>query len=521
MMQAGNLPTSRAQAGEIDYANSYDTARAKVLEARAADWRNGAIVYQVFVDRFAPAANLDAKKSLYAEPRHIKSWDETPKSGPFDEQAGVWSHELDFWGGDLASLRAKLDYIQGLGADVLYLNPIHQALTNHKYDAQDYFKVAPEYGTRADVKALAEDCHQRNMRLVLDGVFNHMGRNADWFVDAQQGPSSPHRDWFTFNESFPAGYQAWNNIRNLPELNLDNPAVQARIYGDADSVVQGYLREGVDGWRLDVAPELGFRYLGELTKAAHSAKPGSLVIGENWQYPEEWSPSLDSVMNLYYWKVIQHLVDGRISGAHAGKLVERMIDDTGMDAVLKSWVILDNHDLPRLKAQQPQRWQRQIAQVLQFTLPGSPCIYYGVEIGMDGDGDPQQRGPMRWDLVNDRNPDYAWMKKLLELRRNDRALRVGDFRLLDSERLMAFMRRTDKVAETTIVLINPSPTTVSDVVPLRESKFSNWELLKDEFSDRQFRIDCGLLNAEVPGRTACVLRPALPAGPYNPYKRIQ
>jgi glycosidase len=517
--EAGPQGNPSGDAGQ--YANSYDVARAEKLKAREADWRNGAIVYQVFVDRFAPPADPQKKKDLYAAPRRLRDWHEEPTPGRFVESAGVWQHELDFWGGDLPSLRGKLDYIQGLGVDVLYLNPIHKALTNHKYDAQDYFEISPEYGTREDLQALAADLHARGMKLVLDGVFNHMGRTADWFQQGLTDPASPYRSFFYFGDEYPAGYRAWCNVLNLPELNLENPAVRARIYGDADSVVQSFLRDGVDGWRLDVAPELGFKYLAELTEAAHKSRPGSLVIGENWLYPEEWSPSLDAVMNLYYWKVIQHLADGRISGPHAGRLIERMIDDAGLEAILKSWIILDNHDLPRLRTQLPQAWERRIAQVLQMTLPGSPCVYYGVEVGLEGGHDPAQRGPMRWDLVSEDNPEFAWMKQLLDLRSQHRALRIGDFRLLDSERLLAFMRRTDRVAETVVVLVNPTALTVNDVVPLRESKLMNWQLLEDAFSDRQYRIDCGTLNAEVPGRTVCVLRPVIPASGYNPYKRVQ
>jgi cyclomaltodextrinase / maltogenic alpha-amylase / neopullulanase len=136
-------------------------------------------VYQVLVDRFAPSANLDAKRSLYPAPKVLRTWSEVPKKGTYREDVRVWSHEIDFWGGDLQSTRSKLDYVQGLGADVLYLNPINLAYTNHKYDALDYQKVSPEFGSRDDMKALAVDVHKRGMKLVLDGVFNHMGRNSE------------------------------------------------------------------------------------------------------------------------------------------------------------------------------------------------------------------------------------------------------------------------------------------------------------------------------------------------------
>lgn len=503
-------------------ASTHDAQRAAVLAERAADWRNGAIVYQVFVDRFAPAENLDAKGAHYAAPRRLRDWAEVAGRGERNDAAGVWSHELDFWGGDLASLRGRLDYIQDLGADVVYLNPIFAALTNHKYDTQDYFTIAPEYGAREDLIALAADLHQRGMRLVLDGVFNHVGRTCPWFQQALADPADPYRDWFVFGEEFPAGYRGWANVENLPELRLENPAVRARLWSDADSVVQGYLRDGVDGWRLDVATDLGFRYLAELTAAAHAARPGSLVIGENWVYPEEWSPALDAVMNFYYRQLLLHLLAGEISGAHAGRLIDRMIADTGLDPVLKAWVILDNHDLPRLHTVWTKRWRQRMARVLQFTLPGSPCVYYGSELGMEGGEDPEMRSPMRWDLATEHNAELRWMRRLIAIRRNSQALAIGDFRLLDAQHVLAFMRRTDKVAETTVVVANPTNKTVTDVLPIRESKIMHWGWLADQLSDTRVQVRSGLLQVEIPRHTIWVLQPVVDGpGGHNPYKRVQ
>jgi glycosidase len=253
------------------FANARDRALAPKLAARAADWRIGPVVYQVLVDRFAPSADLDAKRHLYAAPRVLRAWTDQPQRGTRDDALGLWSHEIDFWGGDLASLEGKLGYLDDLGVDVLYLNPIHAAYTNHKYDAQDYFTVSPEFGTRDDVKRIAGDLHARGMRLVLDGVLNHMGRTSPMFRQALADPRSPWRDWFYIGPQYRLGYRAWWDVANLPDVNWENPAVRARLYGDPDSVVQGWLADGIDGWRLDVAYDIGFRFLGELTAAAHAA----------------------------------------------------------------------------------------------------------------------------------------------------------------------------------------------------------------------------------------------------------
>src|SRR4051812_43138992 len=150
------------------YASQRDLARDSIFATREADWRNGPVVYQVLVDRFAPPENLDAKRELYPAPKVLRAWNETPHKGGYNDNVQVWSHEIDFWGGDLRSLLHRIDYLRDLHVDVVYLNPIHLAYTNHKYDAQDYFKVSPEYGTRQDVIDVATALHSRDMRLVLD-----------------------------------------------------------------------------------------------------------------------------------------------------------------------------------------------------------------------------------------------------------------------------------------------------------------------------------------------------------------
>jgi cyclomaltodextrinase / maltogenic alpha-amylase / neopullulanase len=514
---------SRTSVGDRQSSASiHDQQRAAVLAARAADWRNGAIVYQVIVDRFAPATNLEAKRALYPPPKRLRQWSEAPTGGAYVPEAGVYQHEIDFWGGDLASLRGKLDYVHKLGADVLYLNPIHRAYTNHKYDASDYFAVSEEYGTRADVQALAADCHTRKMRLVLDGVFNHMGRRSPWFTDALRSPDSPYRDWFFIGPEYRLGYRAWFDVPNLPELRLENLAVQARIFGAPDSVVQGYLRDGVDGWRLDVAFDMGPEILRRLTEGAHDAKPDSVVVGEIWNYPAEWFPAIDGIMNFNFRAVIFALVRGETSGAQAGRMIASVIADAGLDPILKSWIILDNHDTARLKTELPQSAARHMAQMLQFTLPGCPCVYYGVELGMEGGYDPAQRGPMRWDEVRDDNAELTWMRQLIALRRDSRALRIGDFRALEAERLLAFMRRTERVAETTIVVVNPTNEPVTEMLAVPESKFMNHTELRDALSGTISRVSSGTLRVEVPPETVWILQPVIkPTGEYSSYKRVQ
>ncbi len=464
--------------------NRYDSAGEQRFQDRAMDWRNGAVVYQILLDRFAPSDRLKAKSRLYRDPRKLMRWNEVPSKGSYVEKAGVWSHELQFWGGDFDSLGNNLEYIEGLGIDVVYLNPIFESLTNHKYDAWDYHKIDPVYGDRKDLKVLSDRLHSKGMKLVLDGVFNHMGRRSPIFLDAQKNPKSRWRGFFKFPKADASDYVGWMDVANLPELNMDNPEVRDYIYAKPDSVVQSYLRnEGIDGWRLDVAFDLGFQVLSDLTSKAHSAKPGSVVIGEIWNYPEEWHPSVDGVMNMHGRSILFRMLQGKVSARTAAEMWDTMIADAGMDHILKTWLVLDNHDTPRLATTFPEQWKQRMLRILQFTLPGSPCLYYGSEVGMEGGEDPEQRAPMRWDLVKESNPMLDLHRRLIGFRKEHPALRYGDFRRLPCDKLFAFLRRTNSARDTVVVLANPTDHEVQDFVQLRDSKLQDVTMLRDSLTE--------------------------------------
>lgn len=522
---APSLPRAAGQAAppkdELLFAK--DRARAGALAERAADWRAGAIVYQVLVDRFAPPADPAAKAAYYESPRRLRGWDEVPKRGKYVKSADVWSQEIEFWGGDLRSLEGRLDWIHGLGADVLYLNPVFEAFTNHKYDATDYRRVDPGYGDHAALRSLADACHARGMRIVLDGVFNHMGRRSPMFQDALARRDSQWRDFFLWKESAP-GYVGWSDVANLPELNVDHPRVRDWLYRRPDSVVQSYLRDdGIDGWRLDVAFDLGYARLAELTAAAHAAKPGCLVLGEIYNYPEEWFPAVDGLMNMHGRQLVLRMLEGALDPPRAARMWETMVDDAGIEPVLRSWLVLDNHDTPRL----PTYLKRDqalvaIARTLQFTLPGAPNLYYGGELGMTGGADPEMRAPMRWDLAKESNPALALHRRLIALRRAEPALRHGDFRRLDAARCFAFTRRTVRPAETVVVVANPHAEAVREFLPLRESKIQAETPLVDLATGERFTVYTGSVELDIPARSVRVLKPdCAPApGGYDRYDRL-
>jgi glycosidase len=497
-----------------------------IYDRRAQDWRNGAVVYQVIVDRFVPSADLEAKRALYPAPKVLHPWSDVPVAGTYLQDQKLNSAEHDFWGGDLRSTATRIDYVKSLGADVLYLNPIHLAYTNHKYDALDYRQISPEYGTHADFRRLAAAVHGASMKLVLDGVFNHMGRNAPRFQDALRNPASPWRGWFAIGPQYTGGARVWTGFQNLPELNLENPAVQHELWGGRDSVVRGWLRAGADGWRLDTAFELGPRKLAALTAAAHAEKPGSLVVGEIANYPGEWLRAMDAVMGFNLRQVLLGAVDGQIAPARAARMVDRITRDAGIDGMLRSWIVIDNHDIPRLATQLPDAAQRRLVQVLQFTLPGAPNIYYGAELGMTGGPDPENRGPMRWDLVDEGNPELQWMRRLVAMRHAHRALRVGDFRLVESDRLFAFERHTDRALETVLLFANPTSAPVTERVLIPHAMLMDdtplVDLLAAPVATPVTTIGSGFVTVTVPARSALVLAPMeRELGGYSRYKGVR
>jgi cyclomaltodextrinase / maltogenic alpha-amylase / neopullulanase len=301
--------------------------------------------------------------------------------------------------------------------------------------------------------------------------------------------------------------------------------VRAYLYEDPDSVVRSYLRDGADGWRLDTAFELGHTYLRDLTRAAHEEKAGSLIVGEIVNYPDAWLQSIDAVMSFSLRHIVLDMIAGVIAPARAGRMVDRLVFDAGIEPMLKSWMLIDNHDIPRIATQLPKVSQRRLVQALQFTLPGAPNIYYGSEVGMTGGGDPENRGPMRWDLVRADNPELMWIKQLIEMRKQNRALRIGNFRLVDSDRLLAFERYTERALETVVVLANPSGAAITERVMIANAGLMDdtpmMDLLGSTDAPPTSTVESAFMTVTVPAETVLILMPRERLrGGYSRYKRI-
>ncbi len=498
-----------------------NTRSSDVYDTRMADWRNHQVVYQVFVDRFATDGDPQKRAELYSSPRKLRPWNAQPTEGKYLSDIGNASHELEFWGGTLKGLIGKLDYIKSLGVNTLYLNPIFLSYTNHKYDAIDYFSIDPQYGTRQDFEELCNKAHKLGLKVILDGVFNHTGRRSEWFQQALKDPSSKYRNFYTFDSKLKSGYLGWNGVENLPELNYNNPAVKDVIYRSPNSVVQSYLAV-VDGWRLDVAFDLGPQILSELTQSAHKAKADSYTVGEIYNYPAGWSPSLDGVMNMYMSRLLIELTQGKISARKAADMLDVLIQDGGLEPLLKSWIVLSNHDRSRLKTVFPELKDREFITALQISLPGAPLVYYGEEIGLNGEKDPEQRGPMNWEVVESNSaPELNLTKKLLNIRNTNPALQVGDYLRIPTEQLFAFTRRTSSVRETVVVVANPTDKEVTETITPRDPWLMDVQKMRDLLGGSEVEIGAGMISVTIAPKTVKILVPTINQGSgYSPYKHV-
>ncbi len=439
------------------------------------DWQKSQIIYEIFVDRFNRGKHFDEKvrSDLYGrDGGSVKNWNEFPRR----ETRG-----LEFFGGDLEGIVEKLDYIRGLNANVVYLTPIFLAATNHKYDTHDFI-VDPQFGDENDLKHLIEETHRRGMRIVLDGVFNHVGVDSVWFNKSKKygdggaynDPSSPFKDFFEFR-SWPDDYRSWLDIRLLPELKLENDKLKEILFTDENSVVKKYLKLGIDGWRLDCAHDLGHEINALIVRSSKEIRPDAYVIGEVSGYPSEWfeRSKLDGVMNYYF----SNLLLGMLNGAFSPKVfkveLDRMIDENNFDALSRSWNMISSHDTPRMNTLLKERSFKEISVAFQVAYPGNPLIYYGEENGMNGNGDPDNRRPMIW---NENLWDWSFREfiiKAMDIKNKEPALNGGNYIKLNIDNLsvVGFGRYTSDPKDTLFFFSNLSKENIIEKVPVPFSYF--------------------------------------------------
>ena len=442
----------------------------------------GKVMYQIFPDRFALGDRAEPVGKL--EPYWIhESTGEMPAWRP-DDRGKILNN--DFFGGNLSGIRDELDYIRDLGVSVIYLNPIFKAYSNHRYDTCDYKCIDPLLGDEKDFASLCERAHELGIKIILDGVFSHTGSNSIYFDKegifgngAFSNPQSPYRSWFRFSR-YPDVYESWWGIDTLPCVEeLSEDYIDYIITGQ-DSVVRHWMRLGADGFRLDVADELPDEFIKLLHDTVKEEKENSLVIGEVWEDASNQiaydvrrryfaDTELDSVMNYPFMNGIIAFAKGHMEPDSFASLVMTIAENYPEPVLNCLMNSLSTHDtariatvlsgvdtyIPREVAASCELTKEQrdisksrlmLAVMLQFVLPGTACIYYGDEIGMEGFGDPFNRGFFDWSRQDE--PVSEYFKFMAKLKNTLPQLQTGRVNAYEREGIL-FVERYDSEGKIT------------------------------------------------------------------------
>jgi len=453
------------------------------------DWVKDAVFYQIFPDRFA-------RSNRVPKPTNLEPWESRPTV-------------YGFKGGDLLGVVERLDYLAELGVTAIYLNPIFQSAANHRYHTSDYYSVDPVLGGNEALRELLDAAHARGIRIVLDGVFNHASRGFYQFNHTlENGAASLYLDWFHFDVArlksggqlipYPGpevkrhlsevgslealGYVGWWNLPALPKFNTDTAAVRRFIF----DVAKCWIDFGIDGWRLDVPDEIDDdAFWQEFRRVVKSANPEAYIVGEIWSDATRWlqGDQFDAVMNYPFSRTSLGFFGGerldttrrpggfelkRMGANQFAGAIDHLLAQYEWEVTQVQLNLLDSHDMPRfLTLVGGDRDSFKLATLFQMTYPGAPCIYYGDEIGMEGEDDPDCRRAFPWDEVQWEHDMLAWFRRAIALRHDQPVLRRGRYLRLyaDDERgVLAFARQMD--SDTLIVVLNNGSTAYDVNVPV-------------------------------------------------------
>ncbi len=453
------------------------------------DFLKGGIIYQIFPDRFYKSKQ---KKKNVPSTRVMREWGEEPFWAE-EQMNGIWNN--DYFGGDLKGIEEKLPYIKDLGVNCIYLNPIFEAHSNHRYDTADYEKIDSLLGDESDLKHLCRVAKEEyGISIILDGVFSHTGCDSKYFniynrydsIGAYNSKESPYYSWYKFID-YPDDYRSWWGIKLLPEIIEEDENYREYICGK-NGILRKWLRCGISGWRLDVADELPDVFLDDLRCAVKEENEDAIIIGEVWEdatnkfaYNERrrylLGRQLDSVMNYPFADAILNFVRFENAGYFFDQIMS-IIENYPPQVLNVLMNHIGTHDTERAITRlagpdndgRDREWQHnhntltsydylkgismmKMASLIQFTLPGVPSIYYGDEIGMQGMKDPFNRACMTWD--NQNTELLKWYKRLGEIRNGFGVFVDGEFvPVYCDNSSIAYERRDDN--EAVLVAINNS-----------------------------------------------------------------
>lgn len=418
---------------------------------RTPDWVNDTVWYQIFIDRFC-----NGNKEL--DPNNVKPWRSPDKSVKY----------FEYFGGDLPGITSKLDYLSSLGITGLYLTPVCKGRSNHKYDTTSYTRLDPHFGNDDDMKELVKNAHERGIRVMMDGVFNHTGNFFRPWKDVEKnGPDSKYFDWFiinhwpfsTFGKNSKAGnYYTFAFFDSMPKLNTNNPKVINYIIKVLTSWINKY---DIDGIRLDVAGEISHALCKQIHTKLKAIKPDFYILGELWHDSTPWlrGDEFDSVMNYPFADSLNDFwADKTKTSLDFEYSINRCFTMYPLQINRALFNLLDSHDTIRLitKLKSLPQFYQQLA--VLFTMPGTVCIYYGTEIALEGSYDPDCRRCMPWEKImkGEYYDKITTIKNLISLRKNHPALRGNNYsfvRITDDSRIISYLR-TDDSGEKIMVILN-------------------------------------------------------------------
>ncbi|MCT2194933.1 alpha-glycosidase [Paenibacillus sp. p3-SID1389] len=454
-------------------------------------WVKDAIFYQIFPERFA---NGDPSN----DPKGVLPWGGKPERD-------------NFFGGDLQGVIDHLDHLSELGITGIYFTPLFEATTNHKYDTADYMKIDPHFGDIATVKKLVQACHERGIKVLFDAVFNHSGKTFAPFVDVmEKGEKSRYKDWFHVRE-YPLqvkdgvpSYDTFAFEPLMPKLNTENPEVKEYLL----KVAEFWIKEvGIDGWRLDVANEVDHAFWRDFRKVVKAANPDAYILGEIWHESSAWlqGDQFDAVMNYPFTEaVLDFVVRGTLDAEGFANAIGKQLSRYPLQASEVAFNLLDSHDTPRLLTLfDGNKAKMKLAALFQFTYSGTPCIYYGDEVGLDGGPDPDCRKCMEWDPKRQDRDLFAFYQKLIKVRKQLAPLRTGSLKFLLAEKggsKLAYERVLN--GEKVLVLLNNYDAGQTFTIP------ADGKMWRDTFSGQTYNTADGKLAVKLPAYGYAVLTQA-------------
>ncbi|MBW7888534.1 MAG: glycoside hydrolase family 13 protein [Bacteroidetes bacterium] len=451
------------------------------------DWVQDAVFYQIFPERFA---NGDTSN----DPPNVERWGNTPKPN-------------NYFGGDLKGILDKLEYLKDLGVNALYLNPIFSAHSNHKYNIKDYFSIDSSFGTNKYFDQFIFSCHESGFKVVLDGVFNHVGTAFFAFEDVvKNGRDSRYASWFNifwFPVQPPSkpNYECWWGYGSLPKLMVMNPEVKQYLFDIAK-----YWTPRIDGWRLDVPNEIPHKFWKEWRRYVKELNEQCYLTGELWQDAGAWleGDEFDGVMNYRFRQsCLDYFASDKISLSEFDDSLANVRNEYSDPHNFALQNLLGSHDTERIKTLcRNEQWRVKLTFFFQMTYLGAPMIYYGDEIGMEGGKDPDCRRTMIWDEKEWDSDLHSWIKKLIAIRNSSPALRRGTFeRIKGNDKKNVYLFKRKYHSHTAYVAFNKSTRAVKEELTVE----NNPKELTEQLSGRRYVPVHSKIQITIPPRSGIIL----------------